>query len=92
MRAAEVIGAFTTILLSIALFYSLSGNPPVYRFWGESVERLVMPDFLRLARDIGGYMWGSFFPAFIAFGLVILTLALGLTALLVREEREGGRE
>jgi len=87
MRKAEVIGAATTILLAIVFFYSLSGNPPVYKFWGDTSGRLVSPSFLELAVDIGNYMWGSLFPAFIAFGLVILTLALGLTALLTREKQ-----
>ena len=91
MRVAEVVGAVTTVLLSVVFFYSLSGSPPVYRFWGENTQRLVAPGFMELARDIGGYMWGSLFPAFVAFGLVILTLALGLTALLVRDGK-GGEE
>jgi len=87
MRAAEIIGAVTTILLAIVFFYSLSGEPPVYRFWDGVTQRLIMPGFTELARDIGNYMWGSLFPAFIAFGLVILTLAFGLTALLTREDK-----
>ncbi len=87
MRAAEVIGAVTTVLLAVVFFYSLAGKPPVYTFWDESSQRLVSPGFMELARDIGNYMWGSLFPAFIAFGLVILTLAFGLTALLTREEK-----
>jgi len=88
MRAAEAIGAVATIMLAIALFYGLAGDQPVYKFWGENTERLTTPGFLEIARGIGNYMWGSFLPAFIAFALVLLTLSLGLSALLTREEEK----
>ncbi len=86
MRVAEALGSVAAIFFAIVLFYALAGNPPAYRYWGESLDRLIPPDFVALSREISGYIWGSLFPLFIAFGLVLLTLALGLTALLRREE------
>ena len=44
------------------------------------------PDFLELAIKMGNYMWENLFPAFIAFGIAILALAMGLSTLLTREE------
>jgi multidrug transporter EmrE-like cation transporter len=43
-------------------------------------------DFLTLWRSISSLLFGSLFPLFIAFGLVLLTLVLGISALLRRGE------
>ena len=84
MRLAEVLGGASAVLLAAVLFTALAGEPPAYRLWGDSLLRLVRPDFNIVGREIGKYIYGSLFPAFIALGLVLLTLALGISALLRR--------
>ncbi|MEM3031634.1 MAG: hypothetical protein QW756_07500 [Nitrososphaerota archaeon] len=84
MRLAEVLGGAAALILAGIMFSALAGEPPAYRFWGDGLLRLVRPDFNTLSREIGNYIYGGLFPAFIAFGLVLLTLALGISALLRR--------
>jgi NADH:ubiquinone oxidoreductase subunit 6 (subunit J) len=84
LRVAEVLGGVSAVFLAAVLITVLAGEPPAYRFWGENMQRLVRPDFLTLGREIGNYIYGSLFPAFIVLGLVLLTLALGVSALLRR--------
>jgi len=84
VRLAEVLGGAAAVFLAAVFFTSLAGEPPAYRFWGDSLLRLVRPEFNTLGREIGNYIYGSLFPAFIGLGLVILTLALGVSALLRR--------
>jgi len=87
LRGSEVLGSATAIILAVVVFYVFASNPPAYRYWiPGSVTRLIKPDFIALSQQISGYLWGPFFPILVAFGLVLLTLALGLSALLRREE------
>ena len=85
MRLAEALGAVSAVLLTIAIFYALAGNPPLYTFWPQDTERFIQPDFLKLSIRLANYIWENLFPAFIAFGIAILALAIGLSTLLTRE-------
>lgn len=84
MRLAEVLGSAAAIILASILFTVLAGEPPAYRFWGDGLLRLIKPEFYTLGREVGNYIYRSLFPALIAFGLLLLTLALGVSALLRR--------
>jgi len=79
------LGSITALLLAFAVFSALAGPSPVYKFWGDSVGRLTPADPADLWRKISATLFGPFFTIFIAFGLVLLTVALGLTALLRKE-------
>jgi hypothetical protein len=86
MRAAEVLGAVATVALAFIVLSALAGQSPAYGYWREESGRLVQSDFLTLWRSISSLLFGSLFPLFIAFGLVLLTLVLGISALLRRGE------
>ncbi len=85
MRFAEILGAVTAVLLAFIVFSALAGPSPAYKFWGDSINRLVPADPDTLWRSISSTLYGQLFPLFIAFGLVLLTLVIGLSAMLRKE-------
>ncbi|MEM2333223.1 MAG: hypothetical protein QXK69_02540 [Candidatus Caldarchaeum sp.] len=86
MRLAEVLGAGTAIFLAFLVFSALAGPSPAYRFWGDNSARLVQAEPATLWRNVSTMLFSNLFPLFIAFGLVLLTLVIGLAAMLRREE------
>lgn len=86
MRLADVLGAATAVVLGFIVFSALVGPSPAYRFWDDEKERAVPGEPNTVWRNISSLLYGGFFPLFIAFGLVILTLVVGLTAMLRLEE------
>ncbi|MEM0441269.1 MAG: hypothetical protein QXF45_07295 [Candidatus Caldarchaeum sp.] len=86
MRIAEVLGAATAVFLAFVVFSALAGPSPAYRFWGAEVDRAVRADPSTVWQNISNLLYGSLFPLFIAFGLVVLTIVVGLTAMLRKEE------
>ncbi|MEM1943309.1 MAG: hypothetical protein QXO30_05160 [Candidatus Caldarchaeum sp.] len=86
MRLAEVLGSAAVLVLAFVLFSALASSSPAYKFWGEGLSRLVPAEPGPLWRDVTSYLYGGLFPAFIAFGLVLLTLVIGLSAMLRRED------
>lgn len=89
MRLAEVLGAVTAVALAFVVFSALTGPSPAYLFWGEETQRLVPAEPAAVWRVVSNFLFGQLFPLFIAFGLVVLTLVIGLTAMLRKEEEEG---
>ncbi|MDW7978763.1 MAG: hypothetical protein RMK31_07815 [Candidatus Caldarchaeum sp.] len=86
MRLAEVLGSLAALILAFVLFSALAGSSPAFIFWDGSVERLVPSEPDALWRGVTSYLYGGLFPAFLAFGLVLLTLVVGLSAMLRGEE------
>ncbi|MEM0350100.1 MAG: hypothetical protein QXE96_03780 [Candidatus Caldarchaeum sp.] len=86
MRLAEVLGAITAILLAFVVFSALAGPSPAYRYWADDGQRLVPAEPNAEWRAISTILFGGFFPLFVSFGLVVLTLVIGLSALLRRDE------
>ncbi|MCS6784791.1 MAG: hypothetical protein RMI43_06330 [Candidatus Caldarchaeum sp.] len=86
MKVAEVLGAATAIFLAFIVFSALAGPTPAYRFWNSEMERAVPADPNTIWRNVSILLYGGLFPLFIAFGLVVLTLVVGLSAMLKKEE------
>ncbi|MEM1945946.1 MAG: hypothetical protein QW614_01600 [Candidatus Caldarchaeum sp.] len=86
MRLAEVLGACAALFLAFVVFSALAGPSPAYKFWGDNSARLVPADPATIWRNVSATLFGGLFPLFIAFGLVLLTLVIGLSAMLRREE------
>lgn len=87
MRLAEALGSSVSILLFLALLYSLAISqfkPPKLVKEELVMKRLIEIDIGKLGLYIGSYAWNNFFPILIAFTLVLLTLVLGIVALLRR--------
>jgi len=84
MRKAEVLGAVTTVALAFMVLSALAGQSPAYSYWRDEAGRLVQSEFAALWRSVSSLLFGTLFPLFIAFGLVLLTFVLGLSALLRR--------
>lgn len=70
------------MVFAAVLLLNFASTPPLYRYWGENLGRLTTYRIGELGRAIGDYIWVGFFPAVMGFLLVILTLILGLSALL----------
>ncbi|BAJ51524.1 hypothetical protein CSUB_C1673 [Candidatus Caldarchaeum subterraneum] len=86
MRLAEILGAVTALLLAFVVFSALAGPSPAYRYWGEESQRLVPAEPNAEWRAVSILLFGGLFPLFVSFGLVVLTLVIGLSALLRGEE------
>ena len=82
VKASELIGTVASIIFAAVILLSFASNPPLYAYWGDSVQRLAKIDMASLGTAIGDYIWVNFFPALMGLLMVVITLILGLSALL----------
>lgn len=86
MRLADLLGAATALVLAFIVFSALAGPSPAYRFWDGEMGRGVPAEPNTVWKNVSSLLYGGLFPLFIAFGLVVLTIVVGLTAMLRKGE------
>ncbi|MDJ0274443.1 MAG: hypothetical protein QXO17_05270 [Nitrososphaerota archaeon] len=83
MRWTQVFGTVSSILLAAVIFFTLATSPPVYRYWGDALNRLVREDVGALGRDVSSLLWSGLAFPLIGIFVVVLALALGIGGLVV---------
>lgn len=83
MRWTQVFGTVSSILLAAVIFFTLATSPPVYRYWGDALNRLVREDLGALGRDVSSLLWSGLAFPLIGIFVVVLALALGIGSLVV---------
>ncbi len=81
MRWSQVFGTIASVLLAAVIFVALATSPPVYRYWGKALNRLVNEDLGSLGRDLSSLLWSGLSYPLIGIFLVVLALALGIGSL-----------
>jgi hypothetical protein len=81
MRWSQVFGTISSILLAAVIFFTLATSPPVYRYWGTALNRLVNEDLGALGRDLSSLLWSGLAFPLIGIFIVVLVLALGIGGL-----------
>jgi hypothetical protein len=87
MRWSQVFGTISSILLAAVIFITLATSPPVYKYWGKALDRLVSEDIGFLGKDLSSLLWSGLAFPLIGIFIVVLVLAMGigsLTLVLVR--------
>ncbi len=83
MRWSQFFGTVSSILLAAVIFFTLATSPPVYRYWGQALDRLVREDLGSLGRDLSSLLWSGLAFPLIGIFVVVLVLALGIGSLVL---------
>ncbi len=78
MKSGQVFGTISSILLAAVVFFTLATSPPVYKYWGPALNRLVSEDLGALGRDLSSLFWSGLAFPLIGIFVVVLLLALGI--------------
>jgi hypothetical protein len=81
MRWSQVFGTISSILLAAAIFFTLATSPPVYKYWGKALNRLVNEDLGSLGRDLSSLLWSGLAFPLIGIFIVVLVIVLGIGGL-----------
>jgi hypothetical protein len=81
MRWSQVFGTISSILLAAVIFFTLATSPPVYKYWGKALDRLVSEDVGSLSKDLSSLLWSGLAFPLIGIFIVVLVLAMGIGSL-----------
>ena len=81
MRWSQVFGTISSILLAAVIFFTLATSPPVYKYWGKALDRLVSEDIGSLGKDLSSLLWSGLAFPLIGIFIVVLVIVLGIGGL-----------